>query len=93
MKHSKQLLILLAFSLIAACGQSPTVKGATPCSAERYASIDSAIQSADGMGHGPDIGSGEWKSVVVFKLGLQDNKAVPSPDAAEWCDFIDQHIE
>lgn len=95
----KKLLILLGFSLTAACGQSPSSsqsqseQSVTPCSAERYAAIDAVIQSGDGMGHGPDIGSGEWKSVVVYKLGLQDNKALPNADAAEWCDFISQQLD
>lgn len=93
MNHFKQLLMLLGFSLTVACSQNPADQSAAPCSAERYAAIEAAIQSGDGMGHGPDIGSGEWKSVVEFKLGLRDKEATPSADATEWCDFIEQYID
>ena len=45
------------------------------------------------MGHGPDIGSGEWKSVVEFKLGIRGNPDVPDRDSQEWCSYIDALIQ
>jgi hypothetical protein len=41
------------------------------------------------MGHGPDIGSEEWKSVIEFKLGVRGNQGVPDRNSQEWCRFID----
>ena len=41
------------------------------------------------MGHGPDIGSEEWKSVIEFKLGVRGNPNVPDRNSREWCRFID----
>jgi len=63
------------------------------CSDEWNRYIDSIISSGDGMGHGPDIGSDEWQSVVEFKLGVRGNPEVPERDAAAWCDFITQRID
>jgi len=41
------------------------------------------------MGHGPDIGSEEWKSVIEFKLGVRGSPDVPDRNSREWCHFID----
>ena len=42
------------------------------------------------MGHGPDIGSEEWKSVIEFKLGIRGNPDVPDRNSSQWCDYIDK---
>ena len=59
-----------------------------PCSVALYSSIETHLQVTDEQGHGPDIGSGEWKSAVEFKLGLRRNADVPDPGTDEWCNFI-----
>ncbi len=45
------------------------------------------------MGHGPDIGSEEWKSVVEFQLGIRGNPGVPDRSSEAWCPFTDQQIQ
>jgi hypothetical protein len=62
------------------------------CSNAFYESLDAQIQSGDGMGHGPDIGSTEWQGVVEFKLDLRDHPEVPERDSNAWCQFIDLMI-
>lgn len=65
---------------------------AAPCSNRLFASFEKILATGDGMGHGPDVGSDEWKSVVEFKLGVRDNPDVPERDSNAWCGFIDQRI-
>jgi hypothetical protein len=67
---------------------APRPEVPAPCSNRLYAWIDSRIQSGDGMGHGPDIGSTEWKSVVEFRLGLRGDPQVPEIESNAWCGFI-----
>lgn len=61
-----------------------------PCTDGWYEFVESVIPTGDGMGHGPDVGSEEWKSVVEFKLAIRDNPEVPDPSSEEWCTFIDE---
>jgi len=49
--------------------------------------------SGDGAGHGPDIASDEWKSVIEFHLWIRGNAAVPDHSTSEWCDFIDSKVK
>jgi hypothetical protein len=44
------------------------------------------------MGHGPDPGSEEWRSVVEFKLGIRDQPGVPDRNSQAWCEFIDERL-
>ncbi len=45
------------------------------------------------MGHGPDLGSEEWKSVVEFKLGIRDQADLPSRNSEDWCRRIEKALE
>ncbi len=62
------------------------------CSNKLYKWIESRIQSGDGMGHGPDIGSTEWKSVIEFKLGLRGDSEIPDIGSNAWCGFIEEQL-
>lgn len=55
--------------------------------------IDTAVSSSDGAGHGPDIGSGEWQSVIEFRLGVRGDPAVPERGSQAWCQFIDERVK
>lgn len=93
MNHHTTLLALLGCALaITACSKEPNA-AATACGTPQYQTIEAMIHTGDGMGHGPDIGSSEWKSVIERKLGIWGNPNVPAPDAYEWCSFIEQHIK
>lgn len=46
-----------------------------------------------GMGHGPDPGSLEWRSVVEFKLGIRGDAAIPPQATDRWCEYIDEYLD
>ena len=79
-------LITLSGSLLA--GAEP----GTPCSDEWNRHVDQKIISGDGQGHGPDLGSDEWKGVVEFKLGIRGQADLPARDSGDWCILIDQLV-
>ena len=57
------------------------------------AGLGGTVGVGDGHGHGPDLGSLEWRSAVEFKLGIRDDPAVPAPDSEAWCAHIDANIQ
>jgi len=63
------------------------------CSDTWYRSVERKLTTGDGRGHGPDVGSDEWKSVVEFKLGIRGKQDIPRRDSEAWCHYIDQVIE
>lgn len=63
-----------------------------PCSDSWYRFIDEAVATRDDQGHGPDVGSDEWKSVIEFKLGIRDKPNLPDRDSDAWCRHIDQIV-
>ena len=83
----------LAFHANGKIEPAPRPAVPAPCSRQLFERIDARVQSGDGMGHGPDIGSEEWKSVIEFKLGIRDRPDVPEADSTAWCSFIHKKIE
>lgn len=82
---SKYLVLLLV-------GAAGVAQAQSACTYPWYQSIDKILHTTDGQGHGPDIGSDEWKSVIEFKLGVRDGADVPERSSDQWCQYIDQHI-
>lgn len=66
--------------------------GPAPCTEAWMWLVESVAPTGDGMGHGPDQGSFEWKSTVEFKLGIRDDPSLPPRDSAAWCQHIDALI-
>lgn len=62
------------------------------CSDSWYRFIDDTVATNDNQGHGPDVGSEEWKSVIEFKLGIRDEPNLPDRDSEAWCRHIDQMV-
>jgi len=88
---NRLLITLLVSSLfvVSACeNKTPQSETVNLCTYSWYQSVDSALPSGDGMGHGPDIGSAEWRSVIEFRLGIRGNADVPDRDSDEWCSYI-----
>jgi hypothetical protein len=82
------ILILLILSVFAArAGGTPE-----PCSADWNRYVDEELVSGDGQGHGPDLGSDEWKGVIEFKLGVRGQPEVPPRDSVDWCVYIDHLV-
>ena len=63
------------------------------CSDAWYRKIEAKLPTSDGEGHGPDVGSDEWKSVVERKLGIRGNPDVPNRDSEAWCRHVDQLVQ
>jgi uncharacterized protein len=83
--------------LVIACAQARddgTTRPAhvAPCSGAWYRFVAQNVATGDGRGHGPDIGSDEWKSVVEFRLGIRDQPDRPHRDSEAWCHYIDRLI-
>lgn len=75
----------------------PNRTGANPgkggfCTQEWYRFIEEKVATGDGQGHGPDLGSDEWQSVVEFKLGIRGEAGVPQRNSDAWCSSIDQRV-
>lgn len=62
------------------------------CDEGWFRSVERRLGTGDGQGHGPDLGSAEWKSVVEFKLGLRGQAGLPVADSAAWCSYIEQQL-
>jgi len=50
------------------------------------------VHVGDGQGHGPDLGSAEWMSVVEKRLGFYQQADVPEPGTPEWCARVDEAL-
>ncbi|MCC4262916.1 MliC family protein [Oceanimonas baumannii] len=81
----KRILLLLTIPALSACTQTTVA----PCSPEWAEWVEQKVNTGDGQGHGPDLGSGEWKSVVEFRLGIRGDASVPAHDTPAWCEHID----
>ena len=57
-----------------------------------FVTIEQKLKTSDSHGHGPDIGSNEWMSVVEFKLGLRGETFVPRRNTPAWCKFIESTL-
>jgi len=75
--------------LLAGLGIGWAAEPAVRCSEEWYRAIDERVSTGDGAGHGPDVGSDEWKSTVEFKLGVRGAAGVPARDGDAWCVYVD----
>lgn len=83
------LVILMA----AGCGHGQTrYSDMQPCTPQWQEYVEAKLQTGDSQGHGPDLGSLEWRSVVEFKLGIRGDPAIPSRETDEWCAYIDEEI-
>lgn len=89
-----KLLLIVTIALMGAgcVGTNPLPDSVDICTEAWARSIEDTLLTGDGQGHGPDIGSDEWKSVVEFKLGIRGEPAVPPRDSSAWCDHIDQVV-
>lgn len=63
------------------------------CTQDWFRYVERELRTSDAHGHGPDVGSLEWKSVVEFKLGIRGEAQVPSPETRDWCEFVKSELE
>jgi hypothetical protein len=92
-RYAPALIAILVSPIVAGCSDPPeTLQRLEPCTQSWYALVESSWPTGDGMGHGPDPGSEEWRSVVEFKLGIRDQPGVPDRNSQAWCEFIDERL-
>lgn len=84
-------LLLLTASLGLSCARpaDPEPTQPEPCSSAWHQAVEARVPTGDGRGHGPDLGSFEWQSVVEFKLGVRGHAEVPARDSIAWCRYIE----
>lgn len=83
--------LAIFFIVVASCAYAGT-QTSVPCSDSWYRWVEENVSAGDGQGHGPDVGSDEWKSVVEFKLGIRGKPNVPDHDSESWCQYIDRVV-
>ena len=88
--HRYVLLLLL---VLASCTPLSDQPPTTLCTTDWFQTVEQHLQTSDIEGHGPDLGSSEWKSVVEFKLGIRGNPEIPESNTDEWCNFVNKHIQ
>jgi uncharacterized protein len=88
--------LALAFSVwmagAAHAGDAPAgASSAAPplCSDAWNRTVEAQVTSGDGQGHGPDIGSEEWKGTIEFRLDVRGKAEVPPRTSEAWCRYID----
>ena len=90
------MLKIILFALLLASGCSfqerPVDLQHTPCSADWYSHVDSLLKVSDSQGHGPDLGSNEWRSAAEFKLKLRSVQNKPDIMSEAWCEYIDAKL-
>ena len=90
-RMNKWMILLLLPGAFAVCAGG-TSDSPEPCSNAWNRHVDQILVSGDGQGHGPDLGSDEWKGVIEFKLGVRGQADVPARDSGDWCWFIDRLV-
>ena len=89
----RPIWLIPALTFLSACTYAPASGNRPePCSVVWFEGLEDRYHTGDGAGHGPDIGSDEWKSVIEFKLGIREDPNVPGRGTAQWCEFIDDFI-
>ena len=85
-------IIFLAVCVQASDDHRSSMAAETLCSDSWNQFIEEKIPTGDDQGHGPDVGTDEWKSVIEFKLGIRGNPDLPGRDSETWCRHIDQIV-
>ncbi|NOR70381.1 MAG: hypothetical protein GQ532_11935 [Methylomarinum sp.] len=62
------------------------------CTNDWLLQVEKDVLTGDGQGHGPDIGSLEWRSVIEFKLGIRNDPKVPPKESPQWCNYINENF-
>lgn len=92
---TKTLTLVICLLLVLSMAGCNTINGVENdfqgCSNDWYNFIEKKISTGDNQGHGPDIGSTEWRSVIEFKLGIRGDSKVPPLGSEQWCDYINQY--
>ncbi len=86
-------LILCAMAISSCAIEQEPDPGPQPCSEQWFQFVEETVSTGDAEGHGPDLGSSEWRSVVEFKLGVRGDPTIPDPATEQWCAYIDERTK
>ncbi|MCH9694849.1 MAG: hypothetical protein K0U72_10100 [Gammaproteobacteria bacterium] len=86
------VLPVVVFWLASCVADSTPSLGPEPCSTMWLQLVEEHVSTGDSEGHGPDLGSSEWRSVVEFKLGVRGDPIVPDRATSDWCYFVDRRL-
>ena len=86
------IIALILVSPYVLAGNSVEMEAQVLCSDAWYRYMEEKVPTGDGQGHGPDIGSDEWKSVIEFRLDIRGNPDLPARDSEAWCLAIDEIV-
>jgi hypothetical protein len=86
------VLIALAVATSGCIENNTSHAGQQVCSNDWYLLVEKQISTGDGQGHGPDLGSIEWRSTIEFKLGVRDQPGIPALETEQWCSYINEHF-
>ncbi|MEZ9370229.1 hypothetical protein AB4140_15560 [Shewanella sp. 10N.286.51.B2] len=79
-------------STMQSSAQSTAAVESSLCTQAWFKQVDQQLISGDGQGHGPDLGSDEWQSVIEFKLGVRGDTDVPNRHSKAWCAYVQQKL-
>ncbi len=83
------LIVTVNFSCASSSGNQTNSQA---CTNEWFLFVEEQIPTGDGQGHGPDLGSAEWRSTIEFKLGIRDDPSVPPLDSIQWCNYVNERF-
>lgn len=89
-KKNLTITLLISLSLTSCVNKKQEKQKSQECTKSWYHKAEAKMPTGDEHGHGPDIGSDEWKSVIEHRIGIKGNKIVPSIKSKEWCSYIDK---
>ena len=90
--HRIPVLLFSALSMLGCTTSNYLSSNPQPCTSAWYQQVEKQISTGDGLGHGPDMGSAEWRSVIEFKMGIRGDAEIPDRNSDDWCQYIDQKI-
>jgi hypothetical protein len=88
----KVFLVMTMALMVCSCAREEAASNKVLCSVEWLKQVEQKVLVGDQRGHGPDLGSGEWRSAVEFKLGIRGNPDIPPVTSDQWCSYIDKHF-
>jgi len=82
--------LIITLNWLTACSAPDPVKenADQPCAQWQIDLIESKLITHDSQGHGPDVGSTEWFSVVERRMGIEGVHTVPSKKTRQWCEYV-----
>ena len=94
MKKNGLWLVLfgISMSILSCTNAADPLPKVDICTMQWFELVEEKIMTGDGAGHGPDVGSTEWRSVIEFKLGIRGDDSIPDLESEKWCEYINENF-